>query len=78
MPSFAKSSLTNMLMRLLALFCDWIENGEDTRYCGHLDRQFLPQAGDVFYEGAPETCPDCNCQIESAYGNPDEEEEEND
>lgn len=28
---------------------------------------------DIFYEGAPETCDGCNAEIESAYGDPDQE-----
>lgn len=27
-------------------------------------------AGDIFYEGPPEFCADCNREIESAYGDP--------
>lgn len=30
---------------------------------------------DIFYEGAPERCSHCNEEIESAYGDPDEEDE---
>lgn len=30
---------------------------------------------DVFYEGPPEYCANCNREIESAYGDPDAEEE---
>lgn len=29
--------------------------------------------GDVYWEGAPIHCEDCNCEIESVYGDPDEE-----
>lgn len=32
-------------------------------------------AYDVFYEGAPLNCDDCNTLIESAYGDPEEPEE---
>lgn len=31
-----------------------------------------PVHGDIYYEGAPLTCEDCNTEIESAYGDPDE------
>jgi hypothetical protein len=33
-------------------------------------------AGDVYYEGPPLICDDCGVEIESAYGDPDEEESE--
>jgi hypothetical protein len=32
--------------------------------------------GDVYYEGPPLICDDCGTEIESAYGDPDEEESE--
>lgn len=35
----------------------------------------LPVVGDIYYEGSPEFCADCNAEIESAYGDPDEDEE---
>ena len=45
----------------------------------HLDAdevpQYRPVACDVFYEGAPEECGQCGKQIESAYGDPDAEQE---
>ena len=36
--------------------------------------QFRPVACDVYYEGEPETCTQCGTEIESAYGDPNEEE----
>jgi hypothetical protein len=33
-------------------------------------------AGDVYYEGPPLICDDCGTEIESAYGDPGEEESE--
>jgi uncharacterized Zn finger protein len=32
--------------------------------------------GDAYYEGPPLICDDCGAEIESAYGNPDEDESE--
>lgn len=37
------------------------------------DKQWDVIACDVHYEGDPLTCDHCNCEIESAYGNPDDE-----
>jgi len=34
-----------------------------------------PTAYFIYWEGPAEICEECNCDIESAYGNPDEEEE---
>jgi hypothetical protein len=34
------------------------------------------EAGEVYYEGPIVYCEDCNAEIESAYGDPDAEEEE--
>lgn len=38
---------------------------------------FKPCAFGIHYEGAPIQCEDCNTLIESAYGDPSEEKEEN-
>lgn len=35
------------------------------------DRQWLIVASDVHWEGSPEICDHCNAEIESAYGDPD-------
>jgi len=37
----------------------------------------LPQYSDIFYEGPTEFCAECNGEMESAYGDPWAEEEEN-
>lgn len=34
---------------------------------------FKPIAGDVYYEGPVIYCEQCNAEIESAYGDPDED-----
>jgi hypothetical protein len=36
----------------------------------------VPTVYDVHYEGAPLTCEECQAEIESAYGDPDDESEE--
>lgn len=38
---------------------------------------FKPVAFDVYYEGPTLQCEQCNVDIESAYGDPSEEKEEN-
>lgn len=38
------------------------------------DEQLEPVAYDIHYEGAAEQCEHCNALIESAYGDPDAEE----
>ena len=40
------------------------------------DEKYKPVCGDVFSEGSSEFCAECNIEIESAYGDPFEEEEE--
>ena len=34
--------------------------------------QFKPQAYDIYYEGPVTYCDQCNAEIESAYGDPEE------
>jgi hypothetical protein len=34
--------------------------------------QFKPVAGDIYYEGPTIQCDQCNADIESAYGDPEE------
>lgn len=36
---------------------------------------YSPVAGDVHWEGPPLTCDECGAEIQSAYGDPDKEEE---
>lgn len=38
------------------------------------DEKYKPVAGDVFYEGSTEFCAECNIEIESAYGDPDNDD----
>jgi len=45
----------------------------DKRTTGYCDRDWLPVAIDVHWEGAPIQCAHCNGLIESAYGEPDED-----
>jgi hypothetical protein len=37
------------------------------------DQRFNPKDGDIYYEGPVMFCEKCNVEIESAYGDPDEE-----
>lgn len=40
------------------------------------DIAFPPVDADVFYEGESEFCAECNCEIESSYGVPDNSDSE--
>lgn len=52
------------------------EDDPDRAYESGLDARDCPVAWDIHYEGAPEFYANCNTMIESAYGDPDEEDEE--
>jgi hypothetical protein len=39
-----------------------------------VDDRDVPVDYDIYYEGPTQYCEECNAEIESAYGNPDEEE----
>lgn len=39
--------------------------------CDDSDKQWAIIGCDVHWEGPPEYCAHCNCEIESAYGDPD-------
>jgi hypothetical protein len=43
----------------------------------YIDTRDLPVTMYIHYEGPPEFCAECNKQTESAYGDPDAEEEDN-
>ncbi len=59
-----------------AVLCPDCANGKNGSEAGskHEDPQWRLVACDVHWEGPPETCEHCNAQIESAYGEPDDEE----
>jgi len=46
-----------------------------TERCKEDDAQWCVVASDVHWEGAAMICDHCNAEIESAYGEPDNEEE---
>jgi hypothetical protein len=47
------------------------ENGSDVRIQD--DPQWNVTGAQVFHEGAPEQCAHCSAEIESAYGDPDDD-----
>lgn len=63
----------------LCAACARGENGseatlEETEDTGPDDWQWLLADADVYYEGPVKHCEHCDAEIESAYGDPDEEE----
>lgn len=61
------------------VICPDCANGENGSRCQEKldddcpdDDQWTLVAGDIYYEGPPLSCSHCNKEIESAYGDPDE------
>ena len=57
--------------------CPACANGENGSLASETadERNWRIVGQDIFYEGAAEVCTHCNAIIESAYGNPEAEEE---
>jgi hypothetical protein len=54
------------------VMCPKCANSADCRNAEPDDKQWRIVAGDVHWEGEPLACENCNAEIESAYGDPEE------
>ena len=52
------------------------DNGSEASEDADADKQWRLIGADVHWEGAPLTCDHCNGEVESAYGDPDAEQDE--
>ncbi len=56
------------------ILCPNCANSDDVRDADADDKQWRVVGVDVHYEGQPLTCDHCNTAIESAYGDPEDEQ----